>query len=221
MTVRAVGFDLDYTLAVPDRDRETILREAVEATDAPPITRAEYLDAHADHLTAQTRTPVFETLLTDREQDVDAETLAVAYRERVTAALEPVPGVERLLSDLRTSYRIGLLTNGPVVAQREKVERLGWSDAFDAILVSGELPAGKPDRRAFDALVEALGVAPDETAYVGDSVEADVAGAYQAGLQPIQVLDPDDQRTTLDSRAVAHVSRAELVARLPEILADL
>jgi len=37
-----------------------------------------------------------------------------------------------MLADLRGEYRVGLLTNGPVRAQRDKLETLGWEDAFDA-----------------------------------------------------------------------------------------
>lgn len=225
MALRAVAFDLDYTLAVPDRTRETILAETVEATDAPPLTREQYLAAHSDNLTAETREPVFEALLaeyeadTNHETDADPAAMAREYRERVTDALVPVPGVEKLLAELREEYRVGLLTNGPAVAQREKLRALGWTDAFDAALVSGELVAGKPDSAAFEALVEALGVDPAETAFVGDRVGDDVGGADAAGLVPIQVLYPGGPER--DPRAAAHVRRDDLVARLPDLLREL
>lgn len=219
MAIRAVAFDLDYTLAVPDRTRETILAEAVEATDAPPLTREDYLAAHSDNLTAATREPVFETLLEDHDSDVDPAELAREYRERVTDALVPVPGVEDMLATLRQEYRIGLLTNGPRVAQRDKLQALGWTDAFDAALVSGELEAGKPDPTAFEALLDALDVEAGETAFVGDRVGDDVSGASGAGLVPIQVLYPGGPER--DSRAAAHVRRDELAARLPDLLQKL
>ena len=114
---------------------------------------------------------------------------------------------------------MGLLTNGPRVAQRDKLETLGWTDAFDVALVTGELVAGKPDPRAFEALVEALGTAPEETVYVGDDVDADIGGADAAGLVPVQVVfegGPDP-----DSRAAAHVERDALVETLPSILTEL
>lgn len=219
MVIRAVAFDLDYTLAVPDRDRETLLSEAVEATDAPALTREAYLDAHSDNLTAETREPVFDALLADRDTDTDPVDVAREYRQRVTDALVPVPGVEGLLADLREEYRVGLLTNGPVLAQREKLRALGWTDAFDAALVSGELEAGKPDSAAFEALIDALGVDAAETVYVGDRVGDDVGGASASGLIPIQVLYPGGPER--DPRAAAHVRRDDLVARLPELLREL
>ncbi|WP_336025266.1 HAD family hydrolase [Halobellus salinisoli] len=219
MTITAVGFDLDETLAVSTRDRTSILADATERADAPPLTREEYLESHARNLTSETRTPIFAALLNERDTDADPETLATAYRREIADALVPVSGVESMLQRLREEYRVGLLTNGPRVAQRDKLSTLGWADAFDAALVTGELDAGKPDVRAFEALLDALGSEADETVYVGDDVDADIAGAADAGLIPIQVLydgGPDPS-----PRAAAHIRREELVRRLPEVLAEL
>ena len=216
MAIRAVAFDLDYTLAIPDRDRETILVESVDAAGAPPITRAEYLDAHHENLTRETREPIFESLLVD--SDADPAALTREYRERITDSLVPVAGVEAMLADLRRSYRTGLLTNGPTVAQRAKLAALGWEDAFDAALVTGDLPAGKPDPVAFTALLEALGTRPEETVFVGDHPDDDIGGASEAGLVTVQVTfegGPDP-----DPRATAHVPREELAERLPALVAD-
>jgi len=216
---QAVVFDLDYTLAVPRRDRTTILREAVDAADAPALTREEYLEAHRRNLTRETREPIFADLLADRESEADPAELATAYRETIADALEPLPGVEGMLAELRDSYRVGLLTNGPVRAQRDKLETLGWEDAFDAALVTGELEAGKPDRRAFEAIADALAVAPADAVYVGDEVDADVYGATNAGMAAIQILLEDGPDP--DPRAIAHVRQQAVATAVPAILATL
>lgn len=219
MTLSAVIFDLDYTLAVADVDRQTLLSEALAAVDAPDATREEYLDAHGRNLTGESREPIFAELFDDRETDVDPETAATAYRRAIADALTPVEGAAELVTALREDYRVGLLTNGPVRAQRDKLETLGWTDLFDATVVTGELPAGKPDERAFQAILSALGVPAEEAAYVGDDVDADVVGATNAGMAAVQVLFPDGPAP--DDRADAHVDRAELASRLPEVLSRL
>lgn len=219
VTIRAVGFDLDYTLAVPTRDRETILRDAATAAGAPPLSRDAYLNAHQEHLTGETRAPIFETLLDARDSDADPDAVATSYREHIADALVPVDGAEAFLADLRERYPVGLLTNGPRVAQRDKLATLGWEEIFDVALVTGELTAGKPNAAAFEALLEALGSEAAETAYIGDDVNADIGGAGDAGLVPIQVVfegGPDP-----DPRAAAHVERDELIDRLPAILDGL
>ncbi|WP_256420440.1 HAD family hydrolase [Halobellus rarus] len=216
MTITAVGFDLDETLAVPTRDRAAILSDATERADAPSLTREAYLDVHGRHLTSDSRTPIFADLLSEHDTDADPESLANAYRREISNAIAPIPGAEAFLERLRAKYRVGLLTNGPRVAQRDKLATLGWTDAFDSALVTGDLEAGKPDSAAFAALLDALGSDAEETAYVGDDVDADIAGADAAGLVPIQVLYEGGPEPS--PRAAEHVPRERLIDRLPRLL---
>ncbi|WP_436344096.1 HAD family hydrolase [Natronorubrum sp. FCH18a] len=213
---RAVVFDLDYTLAVPTQDRSTILQQAAAEAGAPALSRDAYLEAHRRNLTRETREPIFADLLEDRETDVDPAAVADAYRETIAASLEPLPGVEAMLEGLRGEYRVGLLTNGPVRAQRDKIATLGWERAFDAALVTGELEAGKPDRRAFEAIVDELDVDPEDAVYVGDEVRADIHGATDAGLDAVQVVLEDGPEP--DPRAIDHVDQSTIAAELPSIL---
>lgn len=215
MATAAVAFDLDDTLAVTRVDRETLLAQALRDAGAPQRSREAYLQAHAENLTARSREPVFERLFA--ADDIDAAEVARAYRDRVNAALEPVPGVEAMLTELRGRYRLGLLTNGPVVAQRSKLAALGWTDAFDASLVTGELAAGKPESAAFESLLDELGTDASETVFVGNDVTADVQGAVAAGIDAVQVCYAGGPER--DPDAFAHVERDELAAELPGILA--
>jgi len=216
MDTAAVAFDLDDTLAVTRVERATLLTEALRDVGAPQRSREAYLQAHAENLTARSREPVFERLF--ENEDVDAVAVATAYRDRVNAALEPVPDVEAMLTDLRGRYRLGLLTNGPVVAQRSKLAALGWTDAFDAALVTGELAAGKPEPAAFESLLAELGTDASETVFVGNDVAADVRGAVAAGIDAVQVCYPGGP--SRDPGAFAHVERDELAVELPRILAE-
>ncbi|ELY44024.1 HAD family hydrolase [Natronorubrum bangense] len=216
---RAVVFDLDYTLAVPTQDRTTILQEAAATAGAPPLTREAYLEAHRRNLTRETREPIFADLLEGRETDAEPAAVADAYRQTIAETLEPLPGVEAMLEDLKGEYRVGLLTNGPVRAQRDKLTTLGWERVFDAALVTGELEAGKPDHRAFDAIVGELDVAPDEAVYIGDEVEADIYGATNAGLEAVQVLLEDGPDP--DPRATAHVEQSTVGEQVPDVVGAL
>lgn len=222
MAPRAVAFDLDDTLAVPDDDRATILERAVSRAGGThlvdAVSRDAYLDAHTREAGGKTREPIFRALLEDAAVEGDPAGLAMAYREEISDALVPVPGAQSLLETLRESYHVGLLTDGPGRAQRHKLTTLGWSDHFDDVVVTGDLGTRKPDPRTFDALLDGLGVPAGETVYVGDHVERDVGGAKRAGLIPIQVLGPADEPSP---DAAAHVSRDELADRLPRLLSTL
>ena len=220
--LRAVGFDLDDTLAVTERARSALLADALAAGGAAELVgtvdRRAYLDAHARHRTADSRLPVFADLLTPHDADADPAAVAAAYREAVTDAITPVAGACDPVAALREEYRVGLLTNGPVRAQSAKLDRLDWWDAFDTVHISGDLPAGKPDGRAFAALLDGLETPPAETAYVGDHPVQDVRGADAAGLRTVHVLGPDDEAAP---EADATVARDRLAADLPGVLRGL
>lgn len=229
--VRAVVFDLDYTLAVPERDRATLLATASDAAGVPPLSRDAYVEAFRETPHGTSRVPIFERLLSEREgsadvdldgadqADVDPADVATAYREAVAEAMTPIAGAEALVTDLRERSAVGLLTDGPARAGRSKLRALGWSDLFDAAVVTGEVGADKPDPRGFRAVCERLGVAPGDAVYVGDDPDLDVAGATAAGMAVVQVLyegGPDP-----DSRATATVRRDALAEALPGLVADL
>lgn len=212
MSVAAVVFDLDYTLAVPERDRQTLLDEATTAAGVCDIDRSAYLDQHGQHRATETRAPIFDALLEEGDPDV----VAGAYRDAVNDALVPVSGVPELLAELRTQYRVGLLTDGPVRAQETKLDTLGWSDLFDSVVVTGTLPAGKPDQRTFETVLGELGVAPRTTVFVGDHPDADIRGANDAGLISVQVLTDRFERAP---EADGYVEREDLADELRHFLA--
>ncbi|WP_240474429.1 HAD family hydrolase [Intrasporangium chromatireducens] len=96
---------------------------------------------------------------------------------------------------------VGILTNGSLEDQRRKLERVGFMDLEIPLIASSELPAAKPDPRAFWAACSILGVTPSRCVMVGDSLEADVQGAEAAGLTPI-LLDRYDSHAGVPVRRV-------------------
>jgi putative hydrolase of the HAD superfamily len=120
-----------------------------------------------------------------------------------------------LLRDLREAgVRTALLTNGPSWMQRRKVELLGLEAELDAIGISEELGASKPDPAAFTATLELLASAPEETVMVGDHLDWDVRGALAAGMRgAVWVAGDEDEREPPPG--------AMKVARLGEVPAAL
>lgn len=213
---RAVAFDLDDTLAVTRRDRESLLRGAADAAGvALEFDREDYLQAHREHSGSDSRRPVFEALVDD---PADAVALTRAYRDAIGDAIETVDGAEAALGDLAGRYRVGLLTDGPERTQRDKLRRLGWTDAFDAVVVTGGIGAPKPEPGSFVALADALDVPPSAVVYVGDHPDRDVAGAATAGMTPIQVrYDGGPDAHPLAARTI----RRSALASLPGVLDGL
>jgi putative hydrolase of the HAD superfamily len=120
-----------------------------------------------------------------------------------------------LLRHLRgAGVRTALLTNGPSWMQRRKVEILGLEAELDAIGISEELGAAKPDPAAFTATLELLASPPEETVMVGDHLDWDVRGALAAGMRgAVWVAGDEDEREP--------PAGAMKVARLGEVPAAL
>jgi len=127
------------------------------------------------------------------------------------------PAALRTLDALAAHYRLALVTNGAPKVQREKVEAAGMRSHFAAVLISAEIGIGKPDRRIFDAALEAIGTSARDAVMVGDSVERDIVGARGAGLRTIWL---DRSGDMLGRAAPADVRITEL-GDLPAALAAI
>jgi putative hydrolase of the HAD superfamily len=123
------------------------------------------------------------------DQGVDDEVLAAELGERFgterRALCETFADAAPTLDALRADHALALVTNGASCLQREKLAASGLADRFDAIVVSGDLGAGKPDPAIFAHALSAVGAEPGEAVMVGDNLEKDVDGALAAGLDAI------------------------------------
>ena len=98
-------------------------------------------------------------------------------------AFEDVPDLVH--AAIETEMKIGLVTNGASGVQRAKVDAIGLSEWFDEYAISGELGVAKPDKSIFEPLLERFMFEGKSVWHVGDSLEADVAGANNAGITSV------------------------------------
>jgi putative hydrolase of the HAD superfamily len=149
------------------------------------------------------------------EPSEELHAAAVRLRDEQLGRSRFVEHAIELLRDLRAAgVRTGLLTNGPSWMQRRKVELLGLEAQLDAIGISEELGASKPDPAAFAGTLSLMGSAPEETVMVGDHLDWDVRGALAAGMRgAVWVAGNEDEREP--------PAGAMKVARLGEVPAAL
>ena len=148
------------------------------AVDGVPMTPSGKTDQRS------IRTEVWGQALTaagisDPAAAVDAADTYAAERVRNYV---PYDDAEPALAELHGSLPLGLITNGAVGGQREKLDTIGLTEYFDYVAVSGELGFGKPGPEIFEAALDALGVPAARAAHVGDRLEYDVVGALNAGM---------------------------------------
>jgi putative hydrolase of the HAD superfamily len=67
------------------------------------------------------------------------------------------------------------------------LERLELTPLLDGVVTSAEVGARKPAAAIFERALAVAGAAPAAAIHVGDSLEADVAGARAAGIEPVLI----------------------------------
>jgi len=130
--------------------------------------------------------------------DVDAATLDALEHVYARAAVEVLPslvsGAEEVLAELKArGYRLGLISNTgrtPGSALREILDALDLAPHIDAMVFSNEHGVCKPQTSIFAALREGLGVAYEETLFVGDNLYVDVHGAQRCGMRAVHFAPP-------------------------------
>ena len=117
-----------------------------------------------------------------------------------------------MLTELREKGILtGLITNGRHEIQTEKLKLLGLSDMFDYIIISGDTPYGKPDKKIFELMADTLGVDIHEMMFVGDHPKLDVDGSRRAGCVPVWVkttgtwIFPELEKPELQVETVAEI----------------
>jgi putative hydrolase of the HAD superfamily len=115
--------------------------------------------------------------------------------------------------------RFGVITNGHLDAQQEKITATGLADWLDHVIASGELGVAKPDAGIFAEACRVFGVAASDAVYVGDRLHTDAIGAARAGLRGVW-LDRHGLATTA-MRTEAAAEGIPLIRSLVELPALL
>lgn len=106
------------------------------------------------------------------------------------------PLLAHIAGQLKPRYKIGMLSN----AADDWLEELFTPEQralFDAVVLSYEIRAAKPDARAYQAIAERLGVTPEECVFVDDS-ERFCTSAREQGMQAIWYQDFASCKAELD-----------------------
>jgi putative hydrolase of the HAD superfamily len=131
-----------------------------------------------------------------RTLDLDASDAQIrdGWNAVFVAQNEPVLGMVKQASKTLPSYAF---TN--TSSSHQTAWTVAYPDvvsAFRRIFSSTEMGLRKPDRAAFEAVVQAIGQRPESILFF-DDLASNVAGARAAGLQAVQVSGPRDVREGL------------------------
>jgi HAD superfamily hydrolase (TIGR01549 family) len=208
--LRAVVFDVDFTIARPGPDLGPEGYQRLGARYGLALDPARYDEARKAALATLERHPELEhdeeiwVLFTQRiieGMGGSGDTYGCAVE--MTRAWEHAQhfdlfdDVVPALDDLRArGLKIGLLSN---TARDLEAFVEHHSLEVDAVLTSRAHGKTKPHGSIFLRILELLGVEAEEAAMVGDTVEDDVEGARAVGMQAV-LLDRDDRHPEVPDR---------------------
>ncbi len=114
--------------------------------------------------------------------------------------LDTYEGINTLLSSLKRQYRLVALTNTNSI--HEQVWRIKYCESlghFDKIFCSHELKTRKPEKQAYQIVLDYLEVRPQQAIFLDDSY-LNIEGAAQLGLETILVESPQQMHADLHQR---------------------
>ena len=113
--------------------------------------------------------------------------LAEMSRGIARRRLSPFPHVRATLDVLRERYPLAIVTDAQAAYTRGELHKAGLLDYFDPIVISGDYGYRKPDRRLFQMALDTMGLAAQNTLYVGNDMHRDIFGAREAGMTTVMV----------------------------------
>jgi putative hydrolase of the HAD superfamily len=109
---------------------------------------------------------------------------------RVTAT----KNVEQVLQDLHVQCTTGLITNFTDTTFVYKcLNDFNLFNKLDSIIISAEIGWRKPNKKIFDEFLQSTKSKVQETLFVGDDINCDIAGAKNLGLTTALIHGNKDQ----------------------------
>jgi len=215
--LKALIFDLDGTLLDSLADIATSINEMLAARGHPKCETEVFRQMVGDGMEK-----LVERALPEHARDEETIRLGTAeyralYETHWNLETKPYPGIEALLDALRSrGIKLGVISNKAHRFTVPMCDHFFGPDRFDAILGARDGVPHKPAPDGGLELIAALGLTPDECAYVGDS-GIDMAFAKACGMRAIGVLwGFRDEAELREHGADVLVSRAGEILALQE-----
>lgn len=173
---RALLFDWDSTLVNNWKSIEEALNTTLVAMNHPPWT--------AEETRARVRESMRESFprLFGERWEKARRIFYDTIRARHLVNLEPLPGVEELLTDLaEAGLYLGVVSNKTGEFLRREVGHLGWDRYFKRVVGAGDAVRDKPDPAPVSLALAGSGIEPGHKVWLVGDTALDMVCAQNAG----------------------------------------
>lgn len=126
----------------------------------------------------------FKTLLSVLNREGDTKLISEFYCKCLSTAYFKVEGADEVLTYLKNKgYKLYATTNGFAFTQKNRIKNSGLYKYFDAVFISEDLNAQKPEKEYFEACIR--GIPEKDKAkilIVGDSQSSDILGGINVSI---------------------------------------
>ncbi|UCH36507.1 MAG: HAD family hydrolase [Armatimonadota bacterium] len=238
--IKVVFFDLGDTLC----DYQAAAEAAIDTACDYAVSHAESLNAtglheayvrEAGHMAEETRRWTASRFATGSGLDeqgyrlweralekcgvanpILSHAVALHYQLSRMRTLQLFPDARPALQALHGRARVGLVAEGSSGIVNEELALLGIRELFSLTVIEGEAGYAKGDPQLLAFALREAECEPAEAAYVGDSLERDVAPAREAGLVTVWVNRNGEEAVGADLPPPDHV--VDSLEPVPDLL---
>lgn len=84
-------------------------------------------------------------------------------------------------------YKLGIISNGDLNQQTDKLKRTGIYNFFEIVTTSSEYDYSKPNPKLYESIIDRFNLNKNEMIMIGDQVEKDVIPCLSIGVEAIWV----------------------------------
>ncbi|MDG4716928.1 YjjG family noncanonical pyrimidine nucleotidase [Winogradskyella marincola] len=198
--IKHVFFDLDHTLWDFDKNSALTFKKIFELNSLD-INLSTFLEAYEpinfkywklyreEQVTKEALRygrlkDAFDAIKVEVEDDV-INHLSDAYIDYLTTFNHLFDGTIDILDYLRDKYQLHIITNGFEEAQERKMHNANIREYFETITNSEMVGVKKPNPKIFNFALDSAKASPEQSVMIGDSLEADIEGAHNIGMETI------------------------------------
>lgn len=128
--------------------------------------------------------------------------LAIEYIEYLPEFSHLFDDTFEILTYLKEKYELHIITNGFEEIQTKKMDSSKISHFFSRIITSDSVQVKKPNPKVFYHALEVANATIENSIMIGDSVEADIEGAMNIGMQAIHCNFENEEIVATNFRSI-------------------